>query len=324
MKPALYVSRRLPPAVMARLQDEFRLTATPASEVAPVRQAVREGIRDADAAITTLTEQVDDEVLNAAAHLKVIANCAVGFNNISIEAARARGIIVTNTPDVLTEATADLTWALILAAARRVVEGDRLVRNGTWSGWDPNQLLGAEVSEKTLGIVGMGRIGRAVARRASGFAMPIIYCSRSTLDPTVARIAKDWQDWRRIPLDELLTQADFVTLHVPLTQDTRHLIGTRELSRMKSTAFLINTSRGPVVDEAALVSALREKRLAGAGLDVYEQEPKLHPGLAELPQVVLLPHLGSATLQTRVQMGMICLENIRAVLAGRRAPNRVA
>jgi glyoxylate reductase len=323
MKPALYVSRMLPPAVMARVQDEFRLTARPASEVAPVRQAVIDGIREADAAITTLTEQVDDNVLNAASRLKVLANCAVGFNNIAIEAARARGIIVTNTPDVLTEATADLTWALILAAARRVVEGDRLVRNGTWSGWDPNQLLGAEVSQKTLGIVGMGRIGRAVARRASGFAMPIVYCSRSDRDSTAVG-SKNVQGWRRVSLDELLAEADVVTLHVPLTQDTRHLLGARELARMKPTAFLINTARGPVIDEAALVSALRERRLAGAGLDVYEHEPKLHPGLADLPQVVLLPHLGSATLQTRVQMGMICVENIHAVLAGRRAPNRVA
>ena len=317
MKAALYVSRLLPSAVMAHAQEEFRLTAPPASEVAPSREELLNGIRGADAAIITLTEQVDDDVLKAASRLKVVANCAVGFNNIAIEAARALGIVVTNTPDVLTDTTADLTWALMLAAARRIVEGDRLVRQGSWSGWDPNQLLGAEVSSKMLGIIGMGRIGRAVARRAVGFAMPIIYYTRSAGDESV-------QGYRRVSLDELLTDADFLTLHVPLTEETHHLIGARELSRMKPTAFLINTARGPVVDEEALVAALQDRRLAGAALDVYEQEPRLHPGLRDLPQVVLLPHLGSATLQTRVKMGMICLENVSAVLAGRQAPNRVA
>lgn len=324
MKPALYVSRMLPPAVMASVRERFRLTAPPVSEVGPSRQAVIEGMREAEAAITTLTEQIDDEVLKVASHLKIVANCAVGYNNIAIEAARARGIVVTNTPDVLTEATADLTWALILATARRVVEGDRLVRSGAWSGWDPNQLLGTEVAGKVLGIVGMGRIGRAVARRASGFEMPIVYYSRSNGDQIPAKRSGYIQGWRSVSLDTLLAEADVVTLHVPLTTDTVHLIGARELSRMKPTAFLINTARGAVVDEAALVTALREKRLAGAGLDVYEQEPTLYPGLAELPQVVLLPHLGSATLHTRIQMGMICLENVSAVLEGRPAPNRVA
>jgi glyoxylate reductase len=318
-KPALYLSRVLPSEVMALLQEKFRLTGAPASEVSPSQAALMEGLREAEAAICTLTETIDEEVLKPAHRLKIIANCAVGYNNIALEAVRARGIVVTNTPDVLTGATADLTWALILAAARRVVEGDRLVRDGRWVGWNPTQLLGADVGGKTLGIIGMGRIGQAVARRAQGFQMPVIYSTRGSKPAT-----GDASAWRSAPLEQLLEQADFISLHVPLTQETRHLIGPQQLHRMKRTAFLINTSRGPVLDEHALVEALQSGQLAGAGLDVYEHEPKLHPGLARLPQVVILPHLGSATLRTRVQMGMICLQNVSAVLEGRPAPNRVA
>lgn len=303
---------------MARIEAEFRLTA-PVRDDPPDESKIREGLRDAEALLTTLTEQIDAALIQQAPRLRIIANCAVGYNNIDVAAAAARGIIVTNTPEVLTEATADLTWALILAVARRVVEGDRLVREGRWTGWAPTQLLGADVHGKTLGLVGMGRIGRAVARRAEGFAMPVRYWSRRELPTEVRRPA-----WRPAPLEELLREADIVSLHVPLTPDTRHLIGADALKLMRPTALLINTARGPVVDEAALVEALREGRLAGAGLDVYEQEPALHPGLPALPQVVLLPHLGSATLSTRVRMGLICLENIHAVLAGRPAPNRVA
>jgi glyoxylate reductase len=235
-----------------------------------------------------------------------------------VAAARQRGIVVTNTPDVLTDATADLTWALILATARRVIEGDRLVRNGQWMGWTPTQLLGTAVAERTLGIVGMGRIGQAVAQRAAGFRMNICYASHRPVDRSPATAG-----WEFLPLTALLARADFVTLHTPLTADTHHLIGKAQLSRMRRTAVLINTSRGPIVDESALVAALDDGTIAGAGLDVFEDEPRLHPRLASLTQVVLLPHLGSATMAARVEMGMTCLKNIEAVLAGRPAPNQV-
>ena len=229
------------------------------------------------------------------------------------------GLIVTNTPDVLTDATADLTWALLLATARRIVEGDALVRSGRWTGWSPTQLLGAEVSGKTLGIIGMGRIGQAVAQRAVGFRMPVRYHTRQPLPPRLSPVSGSIRSLR-----DLLREADIVTIHVPLTSATHHLIGARELAWMRPTAFVINTARGPIVDEGALVDALKTGIIAGAGLDVYEQEPAIHPALAQLKQVVLLPHLGSATLHARVQMGLVCLENIHAVLDGRPAPNRIS
>ncbi len=313
--PALYVSRLLPDPVMAAIRERFRLTAAPAVEP-PSRPALMDGLREAEAAICTLTETIDDAVLSHAPRLKILANYAVGYNNIDLDAARGRGVIVTNTPDVLTDTTADLTWALILAVARRVVEGDRLVRARQWTGWAPTHLLGADVWGKTLGVIGMGRIGQAVARRAAGFSMPVLYAGRHPVqgDPR----------WEFRSLHDLLAESDFITVHVPLTPDTHHLLDKQAFARMKPTAFLINTSRGQVVDEAALVEALRAGRPAGAGLDVYEREPELHPGLRELPNVVLLPHLGSATLDTRIRMGMICVENVQAVLEGRPAPNRVA
>jgi glyoxylate reductase len=261
-------------------------------------------------------DTVDGELLSSASHLKIVANYAVGYNNIDLDAARRHHIVVSNTPDVLTDATADLTWALLLATARRVVEGDAVVRSNRWTGWTPTQHLGKEVSGKTLGIIGMGRIGRAVAQRAEGFRMAIRYQSHHS-PPAVPGV------WEPRALDRLLQESDFVTLHVPLNSKTRHLIGTRELSLMRPTAILINTSRGPVIDEAALAHALQSGTIAGAGLDVYEEEPTVHPLLPSLKQVVLLPHLGSATMQTRVQMGLICLDNIQAVLEGRPAPNRV-
>lgn len=315
--PSLYIARLLPEPVMAAARERFHLLILPEASP-PSRETLREGFRRAHAAICTLTERIDQEILSETPHLRIIANFAVGYDNIVLEAAQARGIIVTNTPDALTEATADLTWALLLATARRLAEGDRLVREGTWQGWEPTQLLGEDVEGKTLGIIGMGRIGRAVARRASGFNMSVLYCSHRDRD--ISGLDGRWQ---RVSQDEVLARSDFVSLHLPLTPATHHLIGPAELRRMRPTAFLINTSRGPVVDEAALIDAISSGRLAGAGLDVYEQEPHLHPGLRQLRQVVLLPHLGSATLRTRVRMGMVCLENIQAVLEGRPAPNRV-
>ncbi len=316
-RPTLYLSRLLPDPVMAVVRERFQLVQEPLDAL-PAPSALREGLCQADAAIVTLGDRIDTETIHAATRLKILANYAVGYNNIDLTAAHQCGLIVTNTPDVLTDATADLTWALLLATARRVVEGDTLVRSGHWTGWSPTQLLGAEVSGKTLGIIGMGRIGQAVARRAMGFRMPVRFHTRQPMGTSSLP-----REWEFRSLRDILGEADVVTIHVPLTSATHHLIGARELAWMRRTAFLINTARGPIVDEGALVDALKTGTIAGAGLDVYEQEPALHSALSQLKQVVLLPHLGSATLHARVQMGLVCLENIQAVLEGRPAPNHV-
>lgn len=315
--PTLYLSRLLPDPVMAIVRARFQLVQDP-HDALPAPSALREGLCQADAAIVTLGDLIDAETIRVATRLKILANYAVGYNNIDLAAARQRGLIITNTPDVLTDATADLTWALLLATARRIVEGDGLVRSGRWSGWSPTQLLGAEVSGKTLGIIGMGRIGQAVAHRAVGFRMPVRYHTRQLM--ATASLPREWE-YRS--LQDILGEADVVTIHVPLTSATHHLIGARELACMRPTAFVINTARGPIVDEGALVDALKTGIIAGVGLDVYEHEPAIHSELAQLKQVVLLPHLGSATVHARVQMGLVCLENIQAVLAGRPAPNQV-
>jgi len=302
---------------MAIVREQFQLVQDP-HDALPAPSTLREGLCQADAAIVTLGDLIDAETIRAATRLKILANYAVGYNNIDLAAARQRGLIITNTPDVLTDATADLTWALLLATARRIVEGDALVRSGRWTGWSPTQLLGAEVSGKTLGIIGMGRIGQAVAHRAVGFRMPVRYHTRQLMATVTLP-----REWEHRSLQDILGEADVVTIHVPLTPATHHLIGARELAWMRPTAFVINTARGPIVDEGALVDALKTGIIAGAGLDVYEQEPAIHSALTQLKQVVLLPHLGSATLHARVQMGLVCLENIQAVLDGRPAPNQV-
>ncbi|MCX6355290.1 MAG: D-glycerate dehydrogenase [Candidatus Aureabacteria bacterium] len=268
--------------------------------------------------ICLLTDRIDAELIERATLLRGIANCAVGYDNIDLDAAAARGIFVTNTPDVLTETTADLTWALILSVARRIAEADRFTRNGLFRGWEMMLLLGGDVHGKLLGIVGAGRIGMAVARRARGFAMRILYCN-----PHRNHALEEELGAEPAPLDRLLEESDFVSLHVPLLPETRHLIGERELSRMKKSAYLINTSRGPVVDEAALVRFLREGRISGAGLDVYENEPKLSEGLRNLDNVVLLPHIGSASFETRSRMAEIAALNIAAILRGEPPPHRV-
>lgn len=312
----LYCTRVLPDPVMTAVRKQYELVQEPPDH-SPSQIDLQHGFSRADAVITTLAECVDDTLLACASRLKIIANYAVGYNNIDVAAAGRKGIIISNTPDVLTDATADLTWALLLASARRVAEGDRWLRTGQWTGWAPTQMLGGDVSGKTLGIIGMGRIGQAVALRAVGFRMPVLYTSRRSVT------APAGHSWHQHSLGEVLGQSDFLSLHVPLTDATRHLIGVPEFQTMKPTAFLINTSRGPVVHEAALASALEAGLIAGAGLDVYEQEPTVHASLVTLPNIVLLPHLGSATLRTRIRMGMICLENIAAVLSGNPAPNRV-
>ena len=314
-RPLLYVSRRLPDPVMTAIRKRYRLIHEP-GELSPVPPDLQAGLEEAEAAIVTLSERIDAEALARATRLRVLANYAVGYNNIDLPVAEHRGLVVTNTPDVLTDATADLTWALLLGTARRVIEGDALVRAGNWTGWTATQLLGADVAGRTLGIIGLGRIGRAVAERAAGFRMPVLYHSRHPVKTASER-------WRCVTLEDLLRGADFISLHVPLSDQTRHLIGAAEFGLMQPGVIFINTARGPIVDEAALVESLQNGRIAGAGLDVYEEEPRLHPALRSLPQVMLLPHLGSATWSARVRMGMICLENIDAVLAGRPAPNNV-
>jgi lactate dehydrogenase-like 2-hydroxyacid dehydrogenase len=270
------------------------------------------------ALLTMLNDVIDEQILEAAGpSCRVVANYAVGFNNIDLAAATRRGILVTNTPGVLTETTADLAWALIMAVARRICESQVLLRAGKWDGWGPLQYLGQDIHGATLAIIGAGRIGTAVGLRGTGFRMRLLYVD--CLDnPELDRVGG-----RRVDLDTALGEADFVSLHVPLTLKTRHLIGRRELELMKPTACLINTARGAVIDEPALVEALRSRRIAGAGLDVYENEPALAPGLAELDNVVCIPHLGSATEATRSRMAVMAAANILAALRGREPPNLV-
>jgi len=341
MRPQVFVTRQLPKPVMDRLGQvcDCRIGTTQ-GELG--REALLEGVRDSDGLVCLLTDHIDREVLSAAPKLRVVANVAVGYNNIDVAAAQQRGVFVTNTPDVLTDATADLTWALILAVTRRVVESDAFLRAGKFTGWDFEMLLGTGLSGKTLGVVGYGRIGRAVARRATGFGMCVIYCGRDDIayrdDPQhnalmlarqsatgplnqSARI--DGLAARRVTFNQLLEMSDILTLHLPLAAATRHLINMATFSRMKPTAYLINTARGPVVDETALAEALRQGRIAGAGLDVYEHEPQVSVPLIEMPNVVLLPHIGSATHETRTAMAMLAAENAIDALSGRTPRNVV-
>jgi glyoxylate reductase len=312
----ILVTHREPEEVLARLAREHQVEAY---DQDPPMERLRllRSVSDKEGLLCTITDRIDQELLEHAPALKVIANFGVGFEHIDVEAATRRGIPVTNTPGVLTDSTADLTLALILATARRVVEGDRRVRAGKFQYWAPLLFLGADVSGKTLGLIGLGRIGQAVAQRAAGFGMKLIYYSRTRLQP-----AREHElQVSFAPLDTLLREADFVSLHVPLSPQTRHLIGSRELQLMKPTAYLINTARGPVVDEAALVEALRRGEIRGAGLDVYEREPALTPGLADLGNVVLLPHVGSASIETRTRMAQMAVDNLLAGLKGDQPPN---
>jgi glyoxylate reductase len=271
------------------------------------RDELLAAVGGADGLICLLSDRIDEELLARAPRLRVVANHAVGVDNVDRAACARRGIVLANTPDVLTDATADLTFALLLAVARRVVEGDALVRSGGWTGWEPGQLLGADLAGRTLGIVGLGRIGQAVARRAAGFGMRVVWTGRGV----------------GVPLAELLASSDFVTLHCPLTPATRGLIDAAALAKMKPTAILVNTARGDIVDEPALVAALAQGRIAGAGLDVFAAEPEVPAALRADPRVVVLPHVGSATRGTRARMAELCAEAVTAVLAGRMPANRV-
>jgi glyoxylate reductase len=271
-------------------------------------------------AITLLTERVDGELLDAAGpDLVIVANYAVGFDNVDVDECTRRGVLVSNTPDVLTETTADLAWTLLMTAARRVAEGDRFLRSRTAWIWAPEMMLGQDVHGKVLGVVGFGRIGQSMARRASGFGMRVIYYDVIRPPEDVAReLGAEYRAF-----DDLLAEADLISIHVALTPETRHLFGAEQFRRMKPTAVLVNTSRGPVVDEAALVDALRKGEIFGAGLDVFEKEPEVHPGLLELDNAVVIPHLGSATVETRDAMGFLAVENLYAALEERRPPTLV-
>ena len=305
------VTINLPREIIAMLKAEHEIVANTNDRPMP-REDILANIADKDGLLCTIADRIDDDLLEKAPNLKIVANYGVGYDNIDLAAATARGVWVTNTPGVLTDATADLTFGLILAVARRIVEGQAMVRAGEWKFWAPSFFLGSQVSGKTLGIIGLGQIGKAVARRASGFDMRILYHNRSRIDEKEEReLNVTYAD-----LKTLLSQADFISLHVTLTEKTRHLIGAPELDYMKPTAYLINASRGPVVDEKALVEALRAKKIAGAGLDVYEKEPALTPGLSDLGNVVLAPHIGSATLETRTAMARLAAENLLDGLRG--------
>jgi glyoxylate reductase len=316
---SVLVTRKLPSAVLSKLGAVADVDLYTGDAAIPADE-LRARVAGKDALVCLLTDGVDRAVIDAAPRLKVIANVAVGYNNIDIAHAKARGIIVTNTPDVLTESVADFTWALILAITRRLSEGERLVRRGEWKGWALDLLLGTELRGKQLGLVGVGRIGRAVASRAAAFGMSVAYTSRretggAGINPGPGGTGPGEQ----MPLDRLLLTSDIVSLHVPLTPETRHLIDKRALARMKRSAYLINTARGPVVDEAALAWALRHHLLAGAALDVYENEPVVHPDLLTLENVLLVPHLASGTTETRTAMADLAVDNVLAVLSGRPA-----
>lgn len=314
----VFVARKLPGLGLDKLRSHCNVTVFPHDRNIS-KEELLEAVADQDALISMLSDPIDAEVIAAGKELKVIANYAVGFNNIDLAASTKRGIAVVNTPDVLTDATADLAWALLMCTARRVLEGDRMARRGDFTGWAPELLLGAEVHGKTLGIIGAGRIGQAVAKRARGFDMKVLYHNRGRLPRSVEQKYRlEYTD-----LNTLLKQADFVSLHCPLTPQTKYLIGAEELNMMKPTAVLINTARGPVVNEEALVKALREGVIYGAGLDVFEDEPALKPGLAALPNAVLTPHIASAGRETRLRMVDMVVSDVLAVLQNRRPRNLV-
>jgi lactate dehydrogenase-like 2-hydroxyacid dehydrogenase len=321
-RPVVVVTRRLPAAVEEAVAKEFDARLN--RDDRPLTAAeLQEALRTADALLPTVTDKITAEVLSAEPlRARIIANFGVGFNNIDVAAAKARGLAVSNTPDVLTDATADLAMTLLLMVARRTGEGERHLRAGHWSGWRPTHMVGRMVSGKTLGLIGMGRIARAVARRAHhGFGMRVLYTDPF---PPPPEVAKELGAEQRGSIEEVLSQSDFVSLHCPATPETRHLMNAVRLAKMKPSAYLINTARGDVVDEQALVEALTKGWLAGAGLDVFEREPQVTPALLGMENVVLLPHLGSATEETRVAMGMRALENLRLHFAGSPLRDRVA
>lgn len=313
------ITRSLPAAGLEPLYRAGHRLRIREEQDPPQPEELRSLVAGADAVITLLSDRVDAGLLDAAGpSLRVVANYAVGYDNVDVAACRARGVAVANTPGVLNDATADLTWALLLAVARRVLEGHALAASGRWRGWHPLQLLGTPLHGRRFGVVGLGRIGVAAARRARGFGMEVVYHNRSRNEAAEAELGA-----QLLPIHELLATSDVVSLHCPLTEATRHLIDAEALARMKSDAILVNTARGEVVDEGALAVALREGRIGGAGLDVFEEEPRIDPALVTAPNVVLTPHLGSATTRAREAMARLASEAVVAVLAGLEVPHLV-
>lgn len=310
-KASVYVTRMIPEANIEELRKHFDVEVNQ-DDRALSKEELKEKLKGKDGVVSLLTDTIDGEVLDAAgSQLKIVANYAVGFNNFDLAAATERGVILTNTPGVLDEATATLTFTLLLSMARRIPEANKFLRDGNWKGWAPMFFIGLDVDRKTLGIAGLGRIGKNVARKAKGFDMNIIYtdiCRNAEFEKQVGATFVD--------KETLLKESDFLTLHVPLMPETHHYIGEKEFKMMKKTAVLINASRGPVVDEVALVKALKEKEIWGAGLDVFEDEPRVAPGLSSLDNVVIVPHIASATMDTRLKMGAIAVGNIIKVLGG--------
>ncbi len=316
MRPPVLITRRLPQEALDRIEAQCEMTLY-AGEGAMPRDQLLTGVAGKAGAITLLTDRVNDEFLDAAGPgLKIVANFAVGFDNIDVDACTRHGVLASNTPEVLTETTADTAFALMMAAARRVAEGDRFLRSGVPWTWGPLMMLGQDVHHKTLGVVGFGRIGQALARRARGFAMRVLY---HDVYPPPAGIGQELGAEYR-DLEDLLRESDFVSLHTNLTPQTRHLINAERLAMMKPTAVLVNTSRGPVIDEQALAQALQEGQIFAAGLDVFEREPVVHPGLLACQNAVLIPHLGSATVETRVAMANLAVDNLLAGLEDSRPP----
>jgi glyoxylate reductase len=318
MATRVYVTRPVFDETVERLKREAEVGLNTEDRVLSKSELISH-LKDVDGALTLLTDIIDAEVLAAAPKLKVVANFAVGFNNVDIEAATKAGVVITNTPGVLTETTADFAWTLIMAAARRVVEGDKFARSGKFTAWGPKMLLGYDVYGKTLGLVGLGRIGQAVARRAAGFNMRVVFYDA---EPIPEKVIKDL-GVTRVELEELLRISDFISLHVPLLPETKHLFNDRTFAMMKPTCIVVNTSRGPVVDEKALVRALKGGKIAAAGLDVFEREPEIDPGLFELDNAVIAPHIASASHETRLKMCMMAADNLLATLKGTRPPNFV-
>jgi glyoxylate reductase len=311
MAKSIFISNVLPPEAISLIPKEVLVDYNDSQAPLPKRDLI-DRLKNKDGLICQIVSVIDDEVLAAVPSVKVVANVAVGYNNIDVAAAKRRGVIVTNTPDVLTETTADFAWTLLMSTARRVLEADRYARSGQWDRWQWDLLWGVDVHGKTLGVVGFGRIGRAVARRALGFNMRVLYQDAVRADAAAEQELRATQ----VDLDTLLRESDFVTLHTPLLPETRHLMGERTLRLMKKSATLVNASRGPVVDEATLVRALKEGWIAGAGLDVFEEEPRIHPGLLPLPNVTLAPHIASASGETRIAMATLAVRNCLAVLQG--------
>jgi len=315
MKPTVLITRPVPQAAIDEVSKHCEVRIHSIDEpMSP--ELLANAMREVDA-VMPCGLRVGKEAIDGASKLRVVANIGAGYDNIDVDACTRRRILVTNTPDVLTESTADLAFALLLAVARRVVEGDRFVRQENWPHWQWNFLWGSEMNGKTLGLYGFGRIGQAMARRGRGFSMRILYHSRNRAPAKIEKeLAAQWVD-----RETLMRESDFLSLHVPLTPETRHAVGRREFLLMKPTAFVINTARGAIMDEEALVKALQAGKLAGAGLDVYEHEPKVHPALITMKNLVLVPHIGSATAETRLQMAFLAAANLVAALDGRRPPN---